>query len=361
MLRTSAVRKLPFIQIVGSIGMICAITGCSTSSKSDALSFNQGLATEESQMQRSIARFCDSAYVAVNQSQEITPVDVMDKYKGILALKKWTSGSQVAELTKAALISTRSAADVVKRYDEIADRMPENITGDQIAELTKVSIITETEASTVAASFKSFNKVRKWNSLNHPVELTKVALFTEKETDFVMDVYDELLIRQGKTSTEKELTELTKVAVLTGRSPNEIVKVYDQIDSRSPGWAGRARLAELTKIALLTNSSAKTVYYRFTEINSKKKKAWVNPDSRVLELTKLSLLGKRTAEDVMKTFAKLDALESGEETNSTKGALAFSLLSGEFLQDSTFGNNVDECSGAYARLILSIDASNGES
>jgi len=191
----------------------------------------------------------------------------------------------------------------------------------------------------------------------HAIELTKVALFTERSVDDMMDIYAEFETRQGKGSTERELAELTKVAALTGRSPNEVIKVYDQIDSGSPGWAGRDRLAELTKIALLTNSSPKTVYFRFTEINAKKK-GWGTKDHRVMELTKLSLLGKRTAEDVVRTFNKLAALDGGKDS---KSALTFSLLSGELLQDSVFGNNVDECSGGYARLILSIDSySSGE-
>jgi hypothetical protein len=330
--------------------------GCSTGYKESSLSFDQGLSNDEPQLQKTIARFCDSAYIAVNQTQEITPLDVMDRYKSLQSMKsEWSSPMLVAELTKAALISYKSVEEVVERFDDLSNRFNTELNEDQIAELTKASIITETPVSAVATRYKEFKKIQEWKFKVHAVEMTKVALFSDRSVSDVMQVFEEFKIRQGKNSQEKELTELTKVAVLTGRAPNEIVKIYDQIDKRGNEKEDRSQVAELTKVALLTNSSAKTVYFRFSEIHSKNKKP--GDRYRVMELTKLSLLGKRTADDVLKTYNKLARLDdASQKSKANSTAMTFNMLSGELLQDSVYGENVDECSGAFARLLLSVDS-----
>jgi len=343
--------------IVLSVIATSALTaGCSTGYKEVNLSFEQGMSSDESQIQKSIARFCDSAYIAVNQTQEITPLDVMDRYKNLQSMKsEWSSPMLVAELTKAALISYKTVEEVVARFDDFSSRFGTDLNEDQIAELTKASIITDTPVAVVASRYKEFKKVQDWKFKVHAVEMTKVALFSDRTVEDVMLVFEEFKARQGKSGQEKELTELTKVAVLTGRSPNEIVKVYDQIDKRGNEKEDRSRVAELTKVAILTHSSAKTVFFRFNEIHSKNKNH--HDRNSAMELTKLSLLGKRTADDVLKTYnrlARLDNASKRSKENST--AMTYNMLSGELLQDAVYGENIDECSGAYARLLLSVDS-----
>jgi len=348
--------------VLSALALSSLTVGCSTGYKEASLSFDQGLSTDEPQLQKTIARFCDSAYIAVNQTQEITPLDVMDRYKSLQAMKsEWSSPMLVAELTKAALISYKTVEEVVERFDDLSERFHTDLNEDQIAELTKASIITDTPVSVVAGRYKEFKKIQDWKFKVHAVEMTKVALFSDRSAEQVMAVFEDFKNRQGKNSMEREITELTKVAVLTGRSPNEIVKVYDQIDKRGNEREDRSRVAELTKIALLTNSSAKTVYFRFAEIHSKNKNR--GDRNRVMELTKLSLLGKRTADDVLRTYNKLARLDDAQKKSSANSAaMTFNMLSGELLQDSVYGENVDECSGAYARLLLSVDSyKDGES
>ena len=117
-------------------------------------------------------------------------------------------------------------------------------------------------------------------------------------------------------------------------------------------------MAELVKLSILTNSSAKTVYYRYTEIANQRKPQ--NGKDRAMELLKLSLLSRKSSAEVVKLYDKLGHMD---EVTSAKGSakpMTLSLITGELLQDSVFGNQVDECNGGYARLILSIDSYLGE-
>lgn len=333
------------------------LQGCTSSPKlaSGGLQFTNGM-TEEPQLSRAIARFCDSAYIAVNQSQEITPFDVLSRYEKIQsARKQWASPYVVAELTKASLISNKRTELVVERYEEIEKLLAKKANGDQIAELAKASIITDTDADVVASTFREFeNSNRKWQYRSSQVELTKLALFTDKSASTIFATYDEFKIRQGKIGGELELVELTKSAALTGRTPNDLVKMFDQIERLDRGWVSRAGTAELVKLSILTNSSPKTVYYRYTEIAAKKKGASAD---RTMELLRLSLLGKRSSSEVVKLYETLNQMEGDQEPSKEK---TLSMVSGELLQDSVFGNHVDECNGGYARLLLSIDSYRGE-
>lgn len=337
-------------------GAVLTLTGCTSSPKlaSGGLQFTNGM-TEEPQLSKAIARFCDSAYIAVNQSQEITPFDVMERYEKIRVMRKnWSSDFAVAELVKASLISNKKTELVYERYKELEKKLGEELSGDSIAELTKVSIITESDAGLVASTYKTFkNPIKKWESKTSPVELTKLSLFTDRDAESIFATYDEFTTRQGKIGGEKELIELTKSAVLTGRSPNDLVQLFDQIEKLDQGWISRAGTAELVKIALLTNYSPKTVYYRYTEIMAKKQK---NGEDKTLELLKLSLIGKKTSREVTKTYDRLLRMDTVTETKEQAKPKTLSLITGETLQDSVFGNQVDECNGGYARLILSIDS-----
>ena len=342
--------------IVIALGMASAIQGCTSSQKlgSGGLQFTNGM-TEEPQLSKAIARFCDSAYIAINQSQEITPIDVLTRYEKIRSMRKtWSSDYTITELTKASLISNKKTEIVYERFAELEKKMGDQLSGEFIAELAKVSIITETDAEQVATTFKSFKSPEhSWTHKSSPVELTKLALFTDRGAQTIFATYDEFSLRQGKIGGEKELIELTKSATLTGRSPNDLVKLFDQIERLDQGWVSRAGTAELVKIAILTNYSPKTVYYRYTEIMSKKQK---NNEDKTLELLKLSLIGKRSTAEVTKLYDRLLTLDTNQQTKEEAKPKTLSLISGELLQDSVVGNQVDECNGGYARLILSIDS-----
>lgn len=342
--------------LVFVLGAVSTLQGCTSSPKlaSGGLQFTNGM-TEEPQLSKSIARFCDSAYIAVNQSQEITPIDVMTRFEAIRGMRaKWSSDYAVAELVKASLISNKKTELVYERYVELEKRLSDQLSGDYIAELTKVSIITESDASLVASTYNSIkNSGKKLAMKASPVELTKLSLFTERDAATIFATYDEFTARQGKIGGEKELIELTKSATLTGRSPNDLVKLFDQIEKIDQGWVSRAGTAELVKIAILTNYSPKTVYYRYAEIMGKKQK---NGEDKTLELLKLSLIGKRSSVEVTKLYDRLLRMDPITETKEQAKPKTLSLITGELLQDSVFGNQVDECNGGYARLILSIDS-----
>ncbi len=338
------------------LGVVPTLTGCTSSPKtaSGGLQFTNGMADEPT-LSRAIARFCDSAYIAVNQSQEITPFDVMERYETIRGKRtKWSSDFAVAELVKASLISNKRTEIVYDRYVEIEKKLGDQLNGDFIAELTKVSIITESDAGVVADTYRSFkNPKKKWESAASAVELTKLSLFSERDATTIYATYDEFSTRQGKIGGEKELIELTKSATLTGRTPNDLVKMFDQIEKLDRGWITRAGTAELVKIAILTNYSPKTVYFRYTEILSKKQK---NGEDKALELLKLSLIGKKSTKEVTGIYDRMVSMEAGTQTKDQAKPKTFSMITGELLQDSVFGNQVDECNGGYARLILSIDS-----
>lgn len=338
------------------LGAVSTLEGCTTSPKlaSGGLQFTNGM-TEEPQLSKAIARFCDSAYIAVNQSQEITPFDVMRRFEAIRVMRKsWSSDYAVAELVKASLISNKGIEVVYERYIELEKKLGDQLSGEFIAELTKVSVITESDASLVASVYKSFKTpAKKWESKASPVELTKLSLFTERDVNSIYATLAEFSTRQGKIGGEKELIELTKSATLTGRSPNDLVKLFDQIETIDKGWVSRAGTAELVKIAILTNYSPKTVYYRYTEILAKKQK---HGEDKALELLKLSLIGKRSSKEVTQLYDRFLGMDTVTQTKEQAKPKTLSLITGELLQDSVFGNQVDECNGGYARLILSIDS-----
>jgi hypothetical protein len=77
---------------------------------------------------------------------------------------------------------------------------------------------------------------------------------------------------------------------------------------------------------------------------------------RSLELLKLSLLGKRTPAEVVKLYDRFLSLDGVSENKDQAKMITMSMITGELLQDSVFGNHVDECNGGYARLVLSIDS-----
>ena len=94
----------------GVFGIAVALSGCASSPKSassNGLQFSDGV-TGEPTLSRAISRFCDSAYIAINESQEITPIDVLARYEAIRSGRKsWSSPYVVAELTKASLVSNK--------------------------------------------------------------------------------------------------------------------------------------------------------------------------------------------------------------------------------------------------------------
>jgi hypothetical protein len=317
--------------------------------------------TEEPQLSRAIARFCDSAYIAINQSQEITSDDVLTRYEKIRGMRKtWSSPSAIAELTKASLISNKRTEIVYARFVELEKKLGDRYDGDKIAELAKVSILTDTESSDVVTALRSFEQSsRKWELKNSPVELAKLSIFAMRSTEEVYAAYDEFRTRQGRIGGEKELVELTKTAIITGRKPNDLVKIFDQIEKMDQGWVSRSGTAELVKLSILTNYSPKTVYYRYAEIASKKGRAPASmkkEHDRSLELLKLSLLGKRTTDEVVKLYDRFLRLDGVSEHRDEAKMITLSMITGELLQDSVFGNHVDECNGGYARLLLSIDS-----
>lgn len=354
---TTIAAKIPlFLRFIGSVALITGCASPSSAPTGEGLHFNHGM-TEEAQLTHSIARFCDSAYIALNQSQEITPIDVLARFERIRELRKnWPSPFAIAELTKASLVSNLGAEVVVERFGELERELARKISGDAIAELAKVSVITHTEAGRVVSIFKGFQSdARKWKSAATAIELTKLALFADRDAEALFAVYDEFKLRQGAEGDEKELVELTKATVLTGRTPNDLVKIFDEIDRIDQGWVSRSDTAELVKIAILTNSPPKKVYYRYAEIaHSPKPRAG---KSRAMELLKYSLLSKKSAAEVIRLYDRLGRLDGvNDSRNGSAKPMTLSLVTGELLQDSVSGNHVDECNGGYARLILSIDS-----
>lgn len=344
------------------LGIVALLSACSSSPRlgSGGLEFTNGM-TEEPQLSRSIARFCDSAYIAINQSQEITTYDVLERFEKIRKMReKWSSPVAIAELTKASLISNKRTDLVYERFVELEKKLNDRYDGDTIAELTKVSIVTDTDASDVVAALNSFDDSdHKWSSKISIVELTKLSLFAMRSATQVLATYDEFRTRQGRIGGEKELVELTKSAILTGRTPNDLVKIFDQIEKMDQGMVSRSGTAELVKLSILTNSSPQTVYYRYADIASKRGRspASLKDDhDRALELLKLSLLGKRTPDQVVKLYDRLSGIDGVSTNRDQAKMIVLSLITGELLQDSVFGNHVDECNGGYARLILSIDS-----
>ena len=88
-------------------------------------------------------------------------------------------------------------------------------------------------------------------------------------------------------------------------------------------------------------------------ILSKKQK---NGEDKALELLKLSLIGKKSTKEVTGIYDRMVSMETGTKSKDQAKPKTFSMITGELLQDSVFGNQVDECNGGYARLILSIDS-----
>jgi hypothetical protein len=353
--------KLGFLAL--SCGMLTVLSqGCSTATSSPKLAsgglkFTNGL-SDEPQLSRAISRFCDSAYIAVNESQEITSEDVLGRYERIRAARGAKSGAYaIAELTKASLISNKRTDVVMKRFDELQKRIGKKHGEEIVADLAKASIITDKDASDVEDALDAIESSRRWKHKSSAVELTKLVLFTDRDADDVLATYDEFKTRQGRTSGEHELVELTKSATLTGRAPNDLVRMFDTIEKLDKGFVDRDGTAELVKVALLTNSSPKTVYYRYADIKWRKGRqpASVRKEhDRAVELLKLSLLGKRTPDDVVKLYDRLLGGVSAYADHAKP--IALSLITGETLQDSVWGAHADECNGGYARLILSIDA-----
>lgn len=352
------------------LGTTALLQACTTSPRlaSGGLEFTNGM-TDEPQLSRAIARFCDSAYIAVNQSQEITTYDVLNRFEKIRSMReKWSSPIAIAELTKASLISNKKTDIVYERFVELEKKLSDDYDMVTIAELAKASIVTETEASDVVSMLRSYDdSSRKWELKTSAVELTKLSLFAMRNPVQVMATYDEFATRQGRIGGEKELVELTKSAILTGRTPNDLVKIFDQIEKMDRGMVSRSGAAELVKLSILTNSSPKTVYYRYADIASRSQRslnyaggrtlASVKKEhDRSLELLKLSLLGKRTPDEVVKLYDRFHGLEDVSSNREQSKMIVMSLITGELLQDSVFGNHVDECNGGYARLILSIDS-----
>lgn len=338
------------------VGLSVGVSGCSTGRSGDGLKFSENV-TQDPQLSRVMARFCDSAYIAVNQSEELTPLDVMERYRAIQAKRTdWKSPIQIAELTKASLISGKGPREVADVFDSLQDKLEGKISPVQIADLAKIAIVTDHSASDLASAFKTIAGNREWKDISAAVELAKMSVFTDRTAAEMLAIFDEFQLRNGMAvGKDRQFAELAKISALTGRTPNDVIRLYDSVDQLNHGYFDAAGLSELTKIAALTNSTAKKAYYRYTEIVGKKSH-WQDR-AQVWELTKLSMLGSRTASDVVKKYDVLSAIERSEGgAKADAGSLTYSLITGETLQDSVNGNNVDECGGGYARLVLSVDA-----
>jgi len=329
--------------------------GCTTSNKdastraaSNGLQFGSVL-QEEPQIEKVLSRFCDASYVAIQSTQEVSSAEVMDRFEQIRALRQnWKTSQSITELTQASFLSNQNPENVVKAFEQVSSRFKQNFPEEVSAELTKVALVSQLRPSEIVSKFEDFKSARTWRSLAAVAELTKMSIFGGKTQDETLAVYDEFIKRQGKAAKEMELVELTKARLLTGKTVNEILKSYDQIESRNQGFVSRVRVAELTRIAVVTGASPKSVFYRFAELSMRKTGA-LTP-SQALELTKFSILSRKSANEVAALF---DRVMSSEKT------MGFSLLSGEILQDSTFGAAVDECNGGYARLLMTVDSYRG--
>jgi hypothetical protein len=335
-----------------SIDMLCS--GCSATSRSKSpyatktLELNSGL-NEESQSEKVLSSFCDASYIAIQSTQDISSFEVTERYDEIKSYReKWKNLSTLNELTQASIISNSNSQATLEAFEAMEDQFPKNFPEEIIAELTKTALVNHKTASEVAGRFKDIRALRKWGSLAAISELTKASLFGQKSVDSVRTSYEDFQRRQGKDAKEMELVELTKAAQLSGRTPHEIISAFDQIETRNQGFVNRIRVAELTRIAMMTGASPKMVFYRFAELSMKKGEEYST--AKILELTKYSLLSRKTANELIAVF---------DRATKTQKNMSFSLFSGEILQDSTFGANVDECNGAHARLLLSVDTYRG--
>ncbi|RYZ73885.1 MAG: hypothetical protein EOP09_01260 [Proteobacteria bacterium] len=341
---------------IGAVPLFAlGLMGCQTSAKKQAtrtttesLQFGSVL-QDDPQIEKVLSRFCDPSYVAIQSTQEISSAEVMDRFEQIRALRQnWKTTQSITELTQASFLANRNAHQVIEAFDDVSSRLKKGFPEEVSAELTKVALVSGLKPSEVVSRFDDFKGARKWKSLAAVAELTKMSIFGGKTQDQTLLVVDEFAKRQGSAAKEMELVELTKARLLTGKSVNDILKNFDQIESRNQGFVSRVRVAELTRIAAVTGASPKSVFYRFAELSMRKTN--VMTANQALELTKFSILSRKSANEVAVLF---DRLVSTEKT------MSFSLLSGEILQDSTFGAAVDECNGGYARLLMTVDSYRG--
>ena len=331
----TAAKKAPFTSNAGST--------------QSSLNAGNGM-SEDSQSEKVLSTFCDASYIAIQTTQEISPSEVSDRFSDIKAgREKWKNPAALNDLVQASIISNANPQRTIEVFEKMVDQFPSSFPEEMASELTKAALVNSKSPSDVAGRFKEIRGLRKWGSLVAIAELTKASIFGQKSAEFVQRIYDDFARRQGKDAKEMELVELTKAAILSGRTPHEILRAFDQIETRNQGFVNRIRVAELTRIAMMTGASPKMVFYRFAELSMKKGEAYST--AKLLELTKYSLLSRKTANELIEI---MDRASRGNEKN-----LAFSLFSGEILQDSTFGASVDECNGAHARLFLTVDTYRG--
>lgn len=306
------------------------------------------LLVEEQQSEKALSQFCDATYIALQSTQEVTGLEVIERYDAIKSLRtSWKNNASINELTQASIISSMSADNVANLFEEMLAKFPSSFPEEVVAELTKTAIVSKKSPTEVSSIFKEVKSIRKWGSIVAITEMTKAAIFGQKKVTEVQTRFNEFESIQGKAAKEMELVELTKATLLSGKTTHEIVKAFDQIWTRNQGFVNRIRVAELTRIAVMTGASPKMVFYRFAEITMKKGESYSTP--KILELTKYSLLSRKSANELIEIF---------DRTTKSQN-MSFSLFSGEILQDSTFGNQVDECNGGHARLMLSVDTYRG--
>lgn len=324
----------------------------------EALPFHAGL-TDESQILKSMARFCDSGDVALNSSEEIDPTRVMtlyDEFRASEISELSTHPEAVSELVKASLISHTSTEKLVEMYKNARKTFGESESPLRVAELVKISVVFEESLSKMKSDITKINAWKKWEKQDAVWILAKLHWVTDQPLANVFDMYDAIALRQGKAGKEKEIALLTQTSILFGKTANETVRLFDEVESMDKGWLKRDQNTALIRVAFMTNRSIKNTYNHFTEIGSKRKSMSYDEKMSLLEYT---LFNHTNADTAIKLRDRLSKMEGLAQDKHTKGVLR-SLVIAETLQEATTGADVDECSGGHARLMMALESADYE-
>lgn len=325
----------------------------------EALPFHAGL-TEESQIVKSMAQFCESGDVAMNQSEEIDPSKVMglyDEFRASDVKELNTHPAAVSELVKASLISHKKPERLVELYKKARKAFSEKTTPLRLAELVKISVIFNEGLSKMSSDMDKIHVWKKWQDQSAPWILAKLHWVTNQPLQTLFDTYDNIALRQGKSGKEKEIALLTQTSVLFGKSANETVRLFDEVESMDKGWLKRDQNTALIRVAIMTNRSLKNAYNHFTEIGSKRRAMSYDEKMSLLEYT---LFNHTNADTAIKLRDRLAQMEGLDQTDLHAKGMIHSLVIAETLQEATTGANVDECGGGHMRLMMALESTDYE-
>lgn len=326
--------------------LVACISSCATTDKVPSLRYNHAETTEEPRLQKVVSRFCDSAYIALNQTYEQSSTRILEIYDTFKSLLPDMNAGDWSELTIVQIISAQPFDQVVNTLSELKKELPEVTSVYLLIELTKVVIVTETSTDHAVTLFNQFHKTAKL-SPESSITLTKAALFSEFDDKKVLKIFEDLKIRLDQDADELTLASLTSSVLISGQSTHELVKNYDSALKLIKDKDSSKTAAELVKMSIALRVSPSSVARSYQKVIGLQKPTPLKNHS--MELLKISLLSKEPFEKTLKSFNRV-------HKKDTPASMAFVLLIGESLEASLVDQSEsDECHGAYTRFVLSFD------